>query len=57
MSVHVDTSSNFHPYECDGHGKCEHCDRRVSDRHDPATCALCDPAYDMQDNPAWKGAA
>ncbi len=27
--VYYDTSDNFHPYECDGKGKCRHCDRRV----------------------------
>lgn len=46
MTVFVDTSENFHPYECDGPGKCRHCDRRVSEGHDPAACGLCDPAYD-----------
>lgn len=45
MSVFMDTSENFHPYECDGPGKCRHCDRRKDDSHDPATCALCAP-YD-----------
>lgn len=48
-----DWASNFHPYECDGPGKCVHCDRSRSDRHDPSTCALCDPAYDMQPNRYW----
>jgi hypothetical protein len=58
--IHVDTSENFHPYACDGPGKCCHCDRRhmvaSSDEgtnhysHDPATCALCDPEYDHQPN-------
>jgi len=38
--------SSFHPYECDGPGKCPHCDRREQPNHDPATCALCDPEYD-----------
>ena len=37
----MDTSENFHPYECDGDGKCRHCDRRETDNHDPKTCALC----------------
>ena len=51
MSVFVDTSANFHPYECDGPGKCVHCDRlvvvRSSDEgtsyyeHHPMDCALC----------------
>lgn len=71
-AVHYDVSSNFHPYECDGSGKCVHCDRRITYvgqatgrrptpntvrdweiEHDPATCALCDPEYDMQPNPLW----
>lgn len=50
MSAFYDKAENFHPYECDGPGKCVHCDRFASDRHDPATCALCDPEYDMQPN-------
>lgn len=64
MSIYLDTSSNFHPYECDGPGKCVHCDRvtvtgshgdEVTVTHDPATCGLCDPDYDMQPNPLWAG--
>lgn len=57
----VDTDSNFHPYECNGPGKCIHCDRlqRTSLMtgdvlHDPATCALCDPDYDLQPNAYWE---
>lgn len=34
-------ADSFHPYECDGPGKCIHCDEKKSDRHDPANCALC----------------
>jgi hypothetical protein len=41
--IFTDESSNFHPYECDGPGKCIHCDRLVSATHEPATCALCQP--------------
>jgi hypothetical protein len=41
VSIFVDPSSNFHPYECDGPGKCPHCDKTVSDQHDPETCELC----------------
>jgi hypothetical protein len=41
--IFTDESSNFHPYECDGPGNCIHCDRLVSDTHEPATCALCQP--------------
>lgn len=44
--VHLDPSENFHPYECDGPGKCIHCDRWPTEDHDPARCALCE--YDMQ---------
>lgn len=47
MSVHVCTSESMHPFECDGAGKCKHCDRRLTESHDPRTCALCDPEYDM----------
>lgn len=48
-------SSSFHPYECDGPGKCPHCDRREQPDHDPATCALCDPEYDGAPNAVWRG--
>lgn len=30
MSGFYDTSSNFHPFECDVPGKCVHCDRRIT---------------------------
>ena len=56
MTVYYDHAENFHPYECDGPGKCRHCDRAVITRvdeqgtlitdHHPASCALCDPEYD-----------
>jgi hypothetical protein len=42
MSVFIDSTSNLHPYECDGPGECLHCDREISTKHDPNTCALCD---------------
>lgn len=51
MSGFYDTAANFHPYECDGAGKCKHCDRVTTPDHDPATCALCDPEYDFRPNP------
>lgn len=38
----IDTSSDLHPYECDGPGKCVHCDQRPTYDHDPNNCALCD---------------
>lgn len=41
MTVFLDPSSNFHPYECDGPGKCIHCDKRTTEEHDPRNCALC----------------
>lgn len=42
-------SEDFHPYECDGPGKCRHCDRReIQSAHDPQggghnpeICELC----------------
>lgn len=40
----------MHPYECNGAGKCVHHDRRKTETHNPATCALCDPDYDFQPN-------
>jgi len=51
MTAHVDPAENFHPFECNGAGRCRHCDRRKDQTHDPATCALCDPEYDFQPNP------
>jgi hypothetical protein len=55
MSI-ICTSEDMHPMNCDGPGKCRHCDRLVivhtTDEgtshyeHHPADCALCDPAYD-----------
>lgn len=62
MSVFFDPSSNFHPYECDGPGRCIHCDRKIIAAggsrggpysHHPADCMLCDPAYDGQPNQHW----
>lgn len=47
----TDTSSNFHPYECDGPGKCPHCDRRRTEHHDPDNCALCDDTCERE--PEW----
>ena len=58
MTVIFDPSSNLHPYECGGMGKCEHCDRRIIEHtfgertthltghyaHHPAECALCAPS-------------
>ena len=44
------TTDHMHPYECDGPGKCVHCDREYrlevnhleqEREHDPATCELC----------------
>jgi hypothetical protein len=45
--VWVDTSANLHPYECDGPGKCEHCDHTKNKTHDPETCALCSWGVDI----------
>lgn len=38
----LETADNFHPYACDGPGRCVHCDRRDTTDHDPNRCALCD---------------
>lgn len=43
MSNFNDSTSNFHPYECDGPGKCIHCDRTETLDHDPEICELCIP--------------
>ena len=34
-------AEDFHPYECDGRGKCRHCDRTKDETHDPDICAFC----------------
>ena len=34
-------ASSMHPYQCDGPGKCPHCDRRRLKDHNPKTCFLC----------------
>lgn len=47
MTTRFCSSEDMHPYECDGLGKCRHCDRRKTKEHDPATCPLCDPEYDF----------
>lgn len=36
------TSENMHPYECDGKGKCRHCDRAHVGGHRPSECAFCE---------------
>lgn len=52
--IHACTPEDMHPFECDGYGSCMHCDRRFVERkHDPATCALCDPVYDGRPNMHW----
>lgn len=40
-AVFFDTADNFHPFECNGPGKCVHCDAQTTDKHDPNNCALC----------------
>ncbi len=40
-SVHVCYSSDMHPYNCDGPGKCHHCDTKKFEGHDPRRCWLC----------------
>ena len=39
IAVHIDTSDNFHPYECKS--GCIHCNRTVTEKHNPDKCALC----------------
>lgn len=56
MTFIIDTAGNFHPYECGGPEEgCPHCQRAVTERHDPARCGLCDPEYDGRPNP-WREA-
>ena len=38
------TAEDMHPYNCDGEGKCIHCDKRPTIDHDPNECALCNDA-------------
>ena len=40
IGVFTDTTSNFHPYECEP-DKCIHCKGTVTKEHNPKTCALC----------------
>lgn len=51
--IHVCTGHDMHPYNCDGPGKCIHCDAKLVRAsktrrgHNPARCWLCwdgDPA-------------
>ena len=42
LTFHFCMSEDMHPYECDGIGKCIHCDRRRTATHIPENCALCD---------------
>jgi hypothetical protein len=37
--IFIDTSDNFHPYECGQN--CIHCRQEKTEYHDPKTCALC----------------
>jgi len=39
--THLCTADNMHPYDCLGDGKCIHCDAKVTENHNPKTCALC----------------
>ena len=41
MMLHVCRGSDLHPYECDGPGKCIHCDRKRTKHHRPSECWLC----------------
>lgn len=55
--IHADPSSHFHPYECDGRGKCVHCDRRQTfiargkERHDILD-TLEDAKWEIEHDPA-----
>ena len=35
--IHLSTFDHQHPYNCNGPGKCSHCDKE----HDPQDCVLC----------------
>lgn len=39
--MYICTPEDYHPYECDGKGKCCHCDKLKTDKHNPETCVLC----------------
>jgi hypothetical protein len=41
FSVHVCRTEDMHPYECDGPGKCVHCDRKTTEHHKVTRCAFC----------------
>lgn len=44
MSSHVCTLDSLHPWECGGN--CIHCQRKVTDKHDPLQCWLCHETAD-----------
>ena len=56
-NIHICFADDMHPYNCDYPygGSCVHHERKVTEGHDPATCALCDPEYDFAENIYWKG--
>lgn len=38
------TAEDMHPYNCDrmwNVGECKHCDRKVTESHNPIVCGLC----------------
>lgn len=39
--MNICTANDMHPYECERAGKCEHCDKKEYEGHDPKLCALC----------------
>ena len=51
-NMHLCSVEDMHPYNCDTAfgGTCVHCERKKTENHDPATCALCDPEYDFKEN-------
>ncbi len=41
--IFICTASDMHPYNCDGMfgGRCEHCEKKRFEGHNPDTCVLC----------------
>ena len=35
------TANDFHPYACDGPGRCIHCDRKTLPNHKVSLCGWC----------------
>jgi len=44
-NINICFSSDMHPYNCDGAGRCEHCDRQTTKFHKVSKCLFCRDDY------------